>query len=256
MGSITVTPDTGVIVTGGGSGIGLATLHALAEAGRPVAAWDVNAGAAAAAADAVAKEHGVAAIGIGLDVRDTAAFAGAIAASRDAMGSIGGFVHAAGIAGPSPVDTLDEDVWDAVQSIHLRSAALLIRDLSADLVANPGSAVVLISSIESQVAHGAIPAYCAAKAGMLGLARSTAAQLGSKGVRANCVCPGFIDTPLFAPAVADPNVLKAYQQRIPLGRLGRPEDIARTVRFLLSDDAAYVTAAEFIVDGGVTRTTF
>lgn len=256
MGSITLTPETGVVVSGGGSGIGRATCLALAEAGRPVAPWDLDAAAAAAVADEASSRFGVPAVGIGIDVRDDASFGDAIARSRDAMGNIGGLVHGAGIPGPSPVDELDAAVWDAVLGIHLRAAALLIRDLSADLVANPGSAVVLIASIEAIVAHEAIPAYCAAKSGMLGLARSTAARLGRKGVRANCICPGFIMTPMFAPTVTAPEARTAFENRIPLGRLGDPTDIANMARFLLSDQAAYVTGAELVVDGGVTRTTF
>ena len=92
---------------------------------------------------------------------------------------------------------------------------------------------------------------------MLGLARSSAARLGPQGVRVNSVCPGFIDTPMLQPALErEPSARAIYERRVPLRRLGRPEDIARAVRFLLSDDAAYITAAELVVDGGVTRTAF
>ncbi|HEX7095698.1 MAG TPA: SDR family NAD(P)-dependent oxidoreductase [Acidimicrobiales bacterium] len=256
MGTITLTPDTGVIVTGGGSGIGRATAFALAEAGRPVAVWDVNGEAAARVADEIAAQHGVATVGLAVDVCDTPAFGKAIDASRAAMGTIGGLVHAAGIVGAAPVDALDEQVWDATLGTHLRAGALLIRDLVADLEGNPGSAIVLIASIEAIVAHEAIVSYCSAKAGMLGLARSSAARLAKRGIRVNAVCPGFIDTPMFSPSVQAPGALETYVKRIPLARLGRPEDIARAVRFLLSDDAAYITATEMVVDGGVTRTTF
>lgn len=256
MGSIDYSPASGVIVTGGGSGIGRATCLALAAAGRPVSPWDLNADAAHSVAVEAAQKYGVVAYGVGIDVRDTARFPAAIADTRAALGSIGGLVHGAGIPGASPIDQLDADVWDTVLDIHLRAAALLIRDVTADLERNPGSAIVLIASIEAIVAHEAIPAYCSAKAGLLGLARSTAARLGARGIRANAVCPGFIETPMFSPAVANDDVRQTYLDRIPLHRLGRPEDIANTIRFLLSDDAAYVTAAEFVVDGGVTRTTF
>jgi NAD(P)-dependent dehydrogenase (short-subunit alcohol dehydrogenase family) len=256
VGTINITPDTGVIVTGGGSGIGRATCLALAEAGRPVAPWDLNAASAAAVAGEVAERFGVASIGIGLDVRDFGAYGAAIDQTRAALGTIGALVHGAGIPGPSPIDELDESVWDATLAIHLKAAALLIRDLSADLKANPGSAIVVIASIEGIIAHEAIPAYCSAKAGLLGLTRSSAARLGAFGIRANAVCPGFIMTPMFAPAVSAPAALAAFEQRIPLHRMGAPEDIANTVRFLLSDQAAYITAAEIVVDGGVTKTTF
>lgn len=256
MASIPSAPQSGVIVTGGASGIGKATILALAEAGRPVAAWDLNAAGAEAVAKEASERFGVASVGIGIDVADTAAFAAAIAKSRTAMATIGGLVHGAGITGPGSVEHITEESWDRTLGIHLRAGALLIRDLVPDLTRNADSAVVVISSIEGIVAHAAIVAYCSAKAGLLGLARSSAAHLGSRGVRVNAICPGFIDTPMFAGAVANADVRKAYLDRIPLNRLGRPEDIARTARFLLSTDAAYITAAEIVVDGGVTRTTF
>jgi len=256
MSSIPSAPQTGVIVTGGASGIGKATILALAEAGRPVAAWDLNAAGAEAVAKEASERFGVAAVGIGIDVADTAAFAAAIAKSRATMGTIGGLVHGAGITGPGSVEHITEESWDRTVNIHLRAGAMLIRDLVPDLTRNADSAVVVISSIEGIVAHAAIVAYCSAKAGLLGLARSSAAHLGSRGVRVNAICPGFIDTPMFSGALVNDDVRKAYLDRIPLNRLGRPEDIARTARFLLSTDAAYITAAEIVVDGGVTRTTF
>jgi NAD(P)-dependent dehydrogenase (short-subunit alcohol dehydrogenase family) len=213
----------------------------------------LNGEAATRVAEVVTKRFGVQARGVSIDVQDTAAFGEAIARSRDAMGSIGALVHGAGLSGVSPIDQLDEAIWDTVLGVHLKAAALLIRDLVPDLARNAGSAIVLISSIEGLVAHGAIPAYCSAKAGLLGLARSSATHLAGRGIRANAVCPGYIDTPMLRPAVAGQGMREALERRLPLGRLGQPEDIGRTIRFLLSDDAAYITAAEFVVDGGVTK---
>src|SRR5688500_13233400 len=195
-GSIPHAPLTGAILPGGGSGSAAATMNALAEAGRPVAAWDLNGDNAKRVADEVRQKHGVAAIGISLDVTDTASFAPAIADTRKTLGTIGGLVHCAGIPGVSTIDELDESVWALTLSTHLTSAALLIRDLTPDLKKNPGSATVFISSIAAIVGFDANPAYCAAKSGLLGLARSTAARLGEHGIRANSVCPGFIDTPM------------------------------------------------------------
>ena len=180
----------------------------------------------------------------------------AVDRSRERLTTIGALVHGAGITGPGGVDTFNDDVWDRTLGIHLRAGAQLIRELVPDLTANPGSAVVLISSIEGIVAHGGIVAYCSAKAGLLGLSRSSAARLGRQGIRVNAICPGFIATPMFLPIVTSPEAMRAYDERIPLGRVGRPEEIARTARFLLSDDSSYITAAEIVVDGGVTRTVF
>ncbi len=249
-------PSTGVIVTGGASGIGRATAGMLAEAGRSVALWDINGEGAEAMAREIEEHYGVSAVGIGIDLSDTPAFVEAIDRSRAVVGSIGGLVHAAGAAIPGPIDDLTEEGWDRTLSVHLRAAALLIRDLVPDLRVNHHSAVVLISSIEGIVAHAGVPAYCSAKAGLLGLNRSSAARLGRFGIRVNAICPGFIATPMFLPSIVSEDARAKYEKRIPLGRIGEPEEIARTARFLLSTDASYITAAEIVVDGGVTRTTF
>ena len=253
MSSISYSPTTGVIITGGASGIGAATMHALAEAGRSVAAWDLNGDRAAEVAAEVREKYGVATIGVAVDVTDHAAFASAIARTRDTLGSIGGLVHSAGIVGAGPIDAFDDAVWNLAVGTHLTAAAVLIRELVPDLVANLGSSVVLVSSMAAIVGFDANPAYCAAKSGMFGLARSSAARLSPRGVRVNCVCPGFIDTPMMAPSLqaAGPS---RFAERAPMRRVGQPRDIATAVRFLLSDDASFVTATELVVDGGVVAT--
>lgn len=174
MSAIASSPITGVVVTGGASGIGAATMHALAAAGRPVAAWDLDAGKAAAVAAEVAHAHDVAAIGLGVDVTDRGAYADAIAATRDALGPIGGLVHGAGISGVGPIELLPDDVWDLTLATHLTAAAALLRELVPELRAHHGSAAVFIASIGARIGFDANPAYCAAKTGMLGLARSPA----------------------------------------------------------------------------------
>jgi NAD(P)-dependent dehydrogenase (short-subunit alcohol dehydrogenase family) len=136
--------------------------------------------------------------------------------------------------------------------VNLRAEALLVIALLGDLRANAGSAVVGIASIEAIIGHGAIPAYCASKAGLLGLTRSLADSLSPDGVRVNAVCPGYIDTPMLRPSLDLPGTREKYEAGAPLRRLGQPEDIARAVRFLMSDEASFVTGTHLVVDGGTT----
>lgn len=243
------TPATAVIITGGASGIGLASAQALAAVGRPVALWDINAAKAAEQALAIAAAHGVKAVGVAIDLTDLDAYAGAIAASRDALGAIGGLVHSAGIVDQGSLEGITPDSWAAGIDTHLRPLAMLTQKLHADLAANPGSAIVAITSINATLGNAVNPIYSAAKGGMLSLVRSLADRLARDGIRINSVSPGQILTPMVQSSV-DQLPQGFFEKRILLERLGRPEEVGRVVRFLLSDEASYVTAAEFVVDGG------
>lgn len=242
-------PGTGVIVTGGASGIGLACAAALAVVGRGVALWDINGDKTRAEADALARQTGVAAIGVAIDLTDLSAYPAAINASRAALGSLGGLVHAAGVVDTGSLDGLDEDVWAAGINTHLRPLAMLAKALLPDFKANPGSALVGIASINATLGHMANPVYSAAKGGMLALIRSLADRLAQDGIRINAVSPGQILTPMLQ-ATVDALPKGTFERRILLERLGDPAEVARAVRFLLSDEASYVTAAELVVDGG------
>ncbi len=245
-------PSTGIVVTGGASGIGRACCLSLAEVGRGVAAWDLDGDGAKATADACA-ELGVQAVGIGLDVTDQDAVAAATATSVDALGEIGGLVHAAGTVRAALDDVVDLDTWDLVLGVNLRAAAVVVSALlPAFRASGPGAAVVGISSIEGLIGHGFIPSYVASKHGLIGLVRSLAHRLGPDGIRANAVCPGYVETPMLAPTIGTPEARASFEQKIPIGRLAQPDDIARVVRFLLSEEAAYVNGAAIVVDGGVT----
>jgi len=241
------------VITGGASGIGLATALALAEVGRAVAIWDLDGTAARKVARRCTDEFGVRASGLKVDVTHTSTLKAAVKKSRAELGTIGGLVHAAGIGGAVPVTAIDDDSWDQVLDVNLRAAATLTKELHASLVeANPGSAIVYLSSIEAFVGNVFLPAYCASKAGLLGLTRSASALLGPDGIRVNAVCPGAVDTPLLAPLLEMPGARDDLISHTPLGRLAQPEDIASVVRFLLSDEAGYITGASLTVDGGMT----
>lgn len=247
------TPSTGVVVTGGASGIGRACALALAEVGRPVAVWDVNGAGAKETAELIGGGGGVAVHWAEVDVRSQAAITDAVAATVEALGAVGGLVHAAGVAGPMPIDFMDEESWDAVLDVNLRAEAFLVRAFLPHFKASgPGAAVVGIASVEAIVGNGMIPAYCSSKAGLLGLTRALAHRLSVDGIRANAICPGAIDTPMLAPLLAMPEARKRIEERVPLGRVADPSEIAKVARFLLSDEAGYMTGAAVVVDGGMT----
>jgi NAD(P)-dependent dehydrogenase (short-subunit alcohol dehydrogenase family) len=242
-------PGSGVILTGGASGIALASAKALAAVGRNVALWDLNGEKARSEAEAIAREYDTKAICLGIDVRDLSAYDTAVAASRAAIGPLGGLVHAAGIVDMDSLDGLTAESWAAGIDTHLRPLAMLAKALLPEFKANAGSAIVGIASINATLGNAINPVYSAAKSGMLGLIRSLADRLAQDGIRINAVSPGVIHTPMLQ-ASLDVLPPGTYERRVLLSRLGRPEEIGCAVRFLLSDEASYITATELVVDGG------
>lgn len=240
---------SGVVVTGGASGIGLASAKALIADGRAVSLFDIS-------PEVVAFAESLGAHGVLVDVTDTGSMAAAVEQAAAAMDGIDGLVHAAGRVLPEPVGMFTVESWDAVVDVNLRAQALLSQLLlphfEKAIAGGAAPAIVGISSIEGLVGNPFIPAYCASKAGLLGLTRSMAGQLGPLGIRVNAVCPGFIETPMLADALAVPEVKNAFLAAAPLGRLGQPEEIGAAVAFLMSPKASFITGTQIVVDGGVT----
>ncbi len=242
-------PGSGVVVTGAASGIGAACAELLASRGRAVALWDLDEASACRRAQELTAHYGVAAIGLRVDVSDPAAIRAAAASSREALGAIGGLVHAAGMVLEMPVGDTVVESWDRLMNVNLRALLLATQALLPDLEQTGHGAVVGIGSINATLGNGLIPAYSASKGGMISLVRSLADDLGPRGIRVNVVSPGQIRTPMLQPAVAAlPE--GTFERRILLGRLGEPGEVANAVAFLLSTEASYITAAELVVDGG------
>jgi NAD(P)-dependent dehydrogenase (short-subunit alcohol dehydrogenase family) len=217
-----------------------------------VAIWDVDAEVAATVAKDIASEFAVATCSAGIDVRESERFPAVVAAAREAVGPIGGFVHSAGVSHPVPIDALDVESWDLVLDINLRAYPLIIKALLSELRSHAGSAIVGIASVNAILGNGANPAYSASKAGLLSVTRSLADGLAADGIRVNAICPGYIRTPMQDEPMANvPGLEQAYERQSMLGRMGEPEEIARVVRFLLSEEASFITAEHVIVDGGV-----
>lgn len=239
----------GIVVTGGASGIGRASAEALVADGRQVMLWDVSPDVTAVGA-AMGMPAAV------VDVCDGEQVAAATDAAVKEMSGVDGLVHAAGRVIPEPVGAFTAQSWDAVLDVNLRAHALLTQTLLPHLqeaVRRGGQpAIVGISSIEGLQANPFIPAYCASKAGLLGLTKSMAAQLGPDGIRVNAVCPGFIETPMLQIALDIDEIRDGFINAAPLGRLGAPEDIGAAVAFLMSSKASFITGAHLVVDGGVT----
>ena len=242
-------PSTGVIITGGASGIGLASARVLAAVGRPVAIWDIDGAKAEAMADAIAAQYGVASVGIAIDMRQINALPGAIGRTRTALPNIGGLVHAAGIVDTGSLEGITPQSWDDGIAVHLRALAVMVQALIGDFKAHPGSAVVAITSINATLGNHMNPIYTAAKGGMLSLVRSLADRLAQDGVRINSLSPGFVVTGMTQSAI-DTLAADHIAKRILLERFGQAEEIGRVARFLLSEEASYITAAELVVDGG------
>jgi NAD(P)-dependent dehydrogenase (short-subunit alcohol dehydrogenase family) len=237
-------------VTGGASGIGRATAERLAADGADVAILVRDAGRARAAADALGAPLVVA------DVGDETAVDEAVAAAEAALGGpIDVLVNAAGTYRIQPLLELPAAAWDALLAGNLRGAFLVGRAVAGRLIAagQPG-VIVNVASIAAYLADAVEPAahYSASKAGLLALTRQMAAEWGPHGIRANAVAPGLIDTPMLSMTPSTPEGRAFIDARVPLGRVGKPEEIAAVIAFLASDEASYVTGATLLADGGVT----
>jgi len=232
-------------VTGSTRGIGLAIVRALHEAGATVAVVGREQGRASA----VAGDLGERARGFACDVADGAQVEAAIAAAESALGPIEILVNNAGLTRDNILLRLTDADWDAVVDANLKGAFHTSRAVIKGMMKRRSGRIVNITSIVGLTGNKGQANYAASKAGLIGFTKSVAKEYASRGILANCVAPGFIETDMTA---ALPDAARAsLLEDIALGRLGRPEDVAGAVLFLASDLAAYVTGQVLVVDGGM-----
>ncbi|GAA3725624.1 3-oxoacyl-ACP reductase [Plantactinospora mayteni] len=238
------------VVTGAGSGIGLATVRRLAAEGAYVVCVDIAADAGRAAADEVDGEF------VACDVADEAQVRDLFDQVAARRGRIDIAFNNAGISPPDDDSILETglDAWERVLRVNTTSVYLCCKYVIPHMlrqgrgsIVNTASFVALMGAATSQIA------YTASKGGVLALTRELGVQFARRGIRVNALCPGPVGTPLLRELFAkDPERAARRLVHVPMGRFGEPEEIAAAVAFLASDDASFMTAAQFVVDGGIT----
>ena len=237
------------IVTGGASprGLGKATARLLAAEGATVAIVDID----GAAAEEAARELGHGHLGCALDVTDNTACNAVVAQVAEQLGGIDILINNAGITQPIRLMDISPSDYDAVLDVNLRGTLNMSQAAIPHMRAAGGGAIVCISSASGQRGGGIFggPHYSASKAGVMGLVKAMARELGPDGIRVNAVAPSLIDTDITAGIMTEEQRRKIVSE-IPLGRVGHAEDVAGACLFLVSDLSAYVTGATLDVNGG------
>jgi 3-oxoacyl-[acyl-carrier protein] reductase len=230
------------IVTGAASGIGRASAELFASEGARVLAVDL----AGATFDLAVEDC------LGVDVARDDSPRAIVERALSKFGGIDILFNNAGIGASSPVADMTDEVWDRVQAVNLKAVFRLTRAAIPHLCASTAGRIINTASVMAEGTDYGLAAYCASKAGVVGLTRTLALELGRKGVTANAIMPGAIVTGMTRRNFEDAKIAEVWEKKAALRRLGQPIDIARVALFLASDDAAFVTGQAIAVDGGLT----
>lgn len=236
------------IVTGAARGIGRAIVLELLKQGRKVAGLDLNA-EQLAELENVCSEAGYSVITKCVDITQTAKLTETLEQLADEHGGIAVLVNNAGITRDRLMIQMDDDDFDKVIGVNLRAAFVATRVAARSMVRNKFGRLVHISSVAGVMGQAGSANYSASKAGLIGMSKSIAREVGKKNVTSNCIAPGFIMTDM---TEVLPDIVKEEAKKvIPVKKFGKPEDIARAVAFLASDEAGYITGQVLCVDGGM-----
>ena len=240
------------LITGAGGGIGRETALTLAGEGARIASLDLDGDAAQATAQAV-EAGGGAAWASALDVTDSAAVTSRVAAAEAALGPIDCLVNIAGIYRLADAETITDEDWRRMFAIHVDGTFYCCRAVLPGMLARGAGAIVNTASLHAVRGQARAVHYSAAKGAIVGLTKALAREKAASGIRVNAIAPGPIDTPLFRGALPPRDVettIAARTSIIPMGRLGRTDEVAGVIAFLLSDAASYITGQIVSIDGG------
>ncbi len=237
------------IITGAGRGIGQATAVKFAREGSKVVVCDLSADAIAETVQLCERE-GAQTLGAVADVTDAKSLQKMVEATLAKFGRIDCLVNNAGIVADAQMKNMTDEQFDKVIAVNLKGVFNCTKAVVDTMLAQKSGVILNSSSIVGLYGNFGQSNYAAAKFGVIGMAKTWARELGRKGIRSNAVCPGFVSTSILA--TIPEKVIKALEDKVPMGRLGKPEDIANTFAFLASDDASYINGAVIEVSGGLT----
>jgi NAD(P)-dependent dehydrogenase (short-subunit alcohol dehydrogenase family) len=244
-------PGKIAIVTGAGSGIGRASALRFAAEGASVVAADLR-GPKVEETVAMIESDGGVAVPCVADVADAADAERMVAAAVDAFGGLDALFNNAGTIRPGTAVKLSQDDWDLVMAVNVRSVFLGAKYAVPAMDDRGGGAIVSTASVSGLSGDPANVVYSASKAAVINLTRSLAIDHARQQIRVNCICPGAVDTPPVGRMLADPDARARAERSHPLGRIGRPEDIAAAAVWLCSDESSWITGHALVVDGGLT----
>ncbi|HUG29935.1 MAG TPA: SDR family NAD(P)-dependent oxidoreductase [Candidatus Limnocylindria bacterium] len=243
------------LITGGAGAIGRATAARFAADGARIVIADRAAAAASEVADEI-RSTGAEVLGLSVDVSSDASVAEMVAAADRAFGRIDVLFTCAGVLATGSVTETTLADWDRTIAVNLTGPFLASRHVVPLMLRDGGGSIVHMASTAGLVAEASIAAYCASKGGVVMLARQMAVDYARRGIRVNVICPGWIDTPFNEPAIEHGGGREALAPfidvMVPMGRQGRPEEVADVVAFLASDEARLMTGSVVVVDAGLT----